>query len=218
MCGRFTLSLSAEELKAALDIEVWDDEDAYVPSWNTAPSMETPVFYDGVLSMMNWGIASSKLFSSIQEKLIINIRRETFLSSLASAKRCVIPAGGYYEWMKKEKASIPYYFSPSALPLIFFAGLWYEERGKSFFAVLTTEAKGEAAKIHRRSPVILVRDLLGDWLGSETSSAPGKIFDEASARSPEMKFYTVSGNVNCVSNNSPECIREFDYNEQPDLF
>lgn len=218
MCGRFTLSLSPEELKAALDIEVWDDEEAYIPSWNIAPSMETPVFYDKALSMMKWGISSSKLFSSLPEKNIVNIRRETFLPSLSSAKRCIIPANGYYEWMENGKTSVPYYFSPASSLIIFFAGLWYEEKGKSSFAILTTEASGNAAAIHSRSPLMLGKSLIETWIGDSARKTLKEILDEASACPPEMKFHTVSGKVNSVSNNSPECISEFKYNEQPDLF
>jgi len=221
MCGRFTLSLSAEELKAALDVDVWEDEDAYMPSWNTAPGMETPVFYDAgraALSMMKWGIASSSLFKSPEERNIINIRRETFLSSLSSSKRCIVPADGYYEWAKKGSLSVPYYFAPAGPLIIFFAGLWYGEKGKRAFAVLTTEAVGEAAAIHSRAPVIFGKGMIERWIGASARETLKEILDEASACPPEMKFRTVSGKVNGVSLNSPECIREFKYKEQPDLF
>lgn len=218
MCGRFTLSLSAEELKAALGIEIWEDEEAYVPSWNTAPSMESPVFYDAALSMMKWGIASSGLFNSMPEKKIINIRRETFLSSLSSAGRCVIPATGYYEWMENGKTSVPYYFTPPSSLIIFFAGLWYEEKGRKAFAVLTTEAWGNAAEIHSRAPMMLGENMIETWNGDTARGTLKEILDEASSSPPEMNFHTVSGKVNSVSNNSPDCIREFNYNEQPDLF
>lgn len=47
MCGRARCSLSREEVRAQANVERWNNEAAYEPSYNMSPSKSTPVLKQG---------------------------------------------------------------------------------------------------------------------------------------------------------------------------
>ena len=102
--------------------------------------------------------------------LLINARAEsalqkkTFRDSILH-RRCVIPAKGYYEWNSaKEKFA----FESPAAPVLFLAGCfnWFEsgDHEEERFVILTTEARGRAARVHERMPLLLQEDEIRAWL------------------------------------------------------
>ena len=127
---------------------------------------------------MRWG------FPGFQGNgLLINARAEsalqkkTYRDSMLN-RRCVIPAKGFYEWNSaKEK----FVFESTENPVLFLAGCynWFEsERDSSAvrstgtagnqreerFVILTTEARGRAAQIHERMPLLLRAEEVRTWL------------------------------------------------------
>ena len=103
----------------------------------------------------------------------INARSETaamlptFCGAM-SARRCIVPASGYYEWKpignkRKEK----YEFTlPGRMPL-YMAGV-YSDDGR--FAILTRAAVAAILDIHDRMPVIIPYNLIAVWI-NETADA-----------------------------------------------
>jgi putative SOS response-associated peptidase YedK len=60
---------------------------------------------------------------------MINARSETAATKPAfrdalKSRRCLIPADGFYEWMRTGKAKLPYCFEVNGGELFAFAGLW----------------------------------------------------------------------------------------------
>lgn len=127
---------------------------------------------------MQWG------FPGFQgQGLLLNARAEsalqkkTYRDSVLN-RRCVIPAKGFYEWNSaKEKFA----FESTEDPVLFLAGCynWFEsERNPSAirttgtagnqreerFVIMTTEARGRAAQIHERMPLLLRTDEIRIWL------------------------------------------------------
>ena len=102
--------------------------------------------------------------------LLINARAESALQKKTYRdsilhRRCVIPAKGYYEWNNaKEKFA----FENPVAPVLFLAGCfnWFESgnREEERFVILTTEARGEAARVHDRMPLLLREDEIRPWL------------------------------------------------------
>lgn len=89
--------------------------------------------------------------------VIINARAETapekrmFAKSL-SETRCVIPAGGFYEW---DRARTKYLFRfPENEPL-FMAGILSRYQDERRFVILTTDANTSMQAVHNRMPVML---------------------------------------------------------------
>jgi len=79
------------------------------------------------------------------------------------ARRCLIPADGFYEWMRSANAKQPYCFEVNDGELFAFAGLWErwkEARGNWIggCSTLTTTPNAVTSAVHDRMPVILNPD------------------------------------------------------------
>jgi putative SOS response-associated peptidase YedK len=98
------------------------------------------------------------------------------LSSFSHAfreQRCIIPATGFYEWLKAGKQKVPHYFQLAAGGVMAFAGLWDKwiaEDGTGLFTccIITTTANPLVAPIHERMPAILAPDEYAKWFDHDT--------------------------------------------------
>ena len=138
MCGRFTQHLSWEELQRLADLI--GQPRNLAPRYNIALRRRSKSF--GLrraamsLSPMRWGLVPLWWKKPLSElPSTFNARAETvaekpMFRSAFKARRCVIPASGFYEWTGAKGAKTPHYFSaPDGRPLAF-AGLW-ETRERS---------------------------------------------------------------------------------------
>jgi putative SOS response-associated peptidase YedK len=106
--------------------------------------------------------------------VIINARSESLaskgtFSGLLREGRCVVPAGGYYEWKRAGGERQKHYIKDAEGNILFMAGLYREgERGREY-VVITKAAYGEAAAVHNRMPVILRADRIEQWLDGTLS-------------------------------------------------
>jgi putative SOS response-associated peptidase YedK len=107
---------------------------------------------------------------------MINARSETastkpaFREALKS-RRCLIPADGFYEWVRSGKAKQPYCFEVGEGDLSAFAGIWDRWKDASgnwikTCSILTTNPNAVTSAVHNRMPVILDPDSYDLWLGS----------------------------------------------------
>ena len=112
---------------------------------------------------MRWG------FSGAGGAPVINARSETahekplFAGSMES-RRCLIPAGWYYEWERRGRERVRYAIRPEETGLMYMAGLYRMTPAGAQFTILTRDAAPDIAFIHPRMPVILPRDALADWI------------------------------------------------------
>lgn len=112
---------------------------------------------------MRWG------FSGAGGAPVINARSETaherpmFAESMAS-RRCLIPAGWYYEWERRGRERVRYAIRPEEAGLMYMAGLYRLTPAGAQFTILTRGAAPDIAFIHPRMPVILPRDALAGWI------------------------------------------------------
>ena len=113
------------------------------------------------MSEMMWGISNP--YSS---GLIINARAETvrekrlFADSIA-ARRCVIPASGFYEW---DAYKARFRFTPPDEKILLLAGFYREEQGQARYTILTTEANDSMIGVHDRMPVLIGRNEIRPWI------------------------------------------------------
>ena len=143
------------------------------------------------------------------------MRSETVTSKPAfreafESRRCLIPADGFYEWLRAEKAKQPFHFGMADDSLFAFAGLWDRWRDPSgqvleSCSILTTSPNSLLANVHDRMPVILSPEHYDLWLDpefrrEEALQAILRPFDAS-----QMKRYPVSTRVNFVKNDDPEC-------------
>ena len=112
---------------------------------------------------MRWG------YTLNGSRRVINARSETaaerpmFLDGMRT-RRLLIPASGYYEWLRHDKKGQKYAIRPDAGGSFYMAGIYRFEVGTPVFTILTREPDPSIAFIHDRMPVILPHEAAGDWL------------------------------------------------------
>ena len=115
MCGRYRLSRRKQVLEEHFDAP--SDEVDWNPRFNIAPTQLVPVVrqnprtFTRKLSLIRWGLVPSWAKDSSKAAAMINARSETAASKPAfrdalKFRRCLIPADGYYEWVRHEVACV----------------------------------------------------------------------------------------------------------------
>lgn len=180
MCGRFVITLPGDAM-AQLFGAAPDNDLPEVPNFNVCPTNAVHVVRGGEgdndrrLVAMRWGFLPEWYDSPNAGPLLINARGETLAEkpafrAAARARRCVIPADGFYEWTKDAKgARLPWYIRPRAGGVVAFAGVWQRwERGDEAIntcAIVTCAANQSMTALHHRMPVILAPEDWALWLG-----------------------------------------------------
>jgi putative SOS response-associated peptidase YedK len=158
MCGRYAASRRPEDLRGLFGVERWDPDEAFVPDWNVAPTKEVaavldrPVRDDGrpaadarpvrQLRRLRWGLVPSFAKTPEGAARLINARAETVHEKPTyrrafAARRCILPADGYYEWVtgeqerkleeqgrRKRPRKQPYFVTPADGSVMALAGLY----------------------------------------------------------------------------------------------
>lgn len=217
MCGRYTLS-RPDRLP-----EVFEISKVHIPPrFNIAPTQEVPVvcWQEGkrFLHWMRWGLVPSWTKEFPPASRLINARSETIWSrpafrEAARARRCLIPADGFYEWKRTGKGAQPYFFSFSDQQPFGFAGLWdvWDGAGAPLYSctILTCPAGPAVAPIHDRMPVILHREDYHTWLVPEADAA-GLRSLLLRPRQEGLSGYPVSRKVNHPAYDAPDCVVPLD--------
>ena len=192
MCGRFTLHLSKDKIADILAAEIPQDFD-YAPDYNISPGREILARREEALTPMHWGLRTPQNFH-------VNARLETADSAPRfreswEAKRCLIPANGFYEWLNDGVRKQPHYIAPADGTVLYFAGLWFPSKQDAYAAhcvILTTEAQASLQFIHPRMPVCIPADAHHDWLCNKTTKAAALQFSTET----DLIAHSVSSRVN----------------------
>ncbi|MGW7268340.1 SOS response-associated peptidase [Streptomyces sp. NPDC054842] len=190
MCGRYAASRGPEDLAGIFEIEKWEPEEALAPDFNVAPTKEVHVVLDRPvkdaeaasasssapgkpvrqLRRLKWGLVPSWAKTPDGGARMINARAETVHEKPSyrrafAARRCIIPADGYYEWVtgsaerelevegrRKRPRKQPYFVTPADGSVFAMAGLYEFWRDRTLpddhpgawwvtCSVITTEAE-----------------------------------------------------------------------------
>src|SRR5688500_5045345 len=178
MCGRFKLESSAETLYTEFGIDPPAD---LVARYNIAPTQPVlAVLRDGDrwrAALLRWGLVPHWESDPKSGARRINARAETLLAKPSfrdafQSRRCLIPADGFYEWLRTGRARVPMLIRrPDARPFAF-AGLWEcwkggEDRPFSC-TIITAPPTPLLATIHARMPLILPPLEQQQWLDPAT--------------------------------------------------
>ena len=222
MCGRFSITGDLD-----FYIEYFGVDDVITEplekSWNVAPTDSIYVVAEKngekQLESMRWGLIPH--WAKDTKSIHINARVETvdttavFRDSFA-AKRCLIPADGFYEWEAPEKGRAPHWvFRTDGHPMVF-AGIWASriDPGTNQWhrtcSIITTASEGVISSIYHRMPVALAPTVWDAWLDRDLT-------DPAMARSLIQPIdanlimeHPVSRKVNSVRNNEPDLRTEIE--------
>ncbi|MCH8206330.1 MAG: SOS response-associated peptidase [Chloroflexi bacterium] len=234
MCGRYGLPDDHPVMFQAFDIKTDPqrsvDWDALMPRYNIAPTDQVPVIFqrDGerIVTPMRWGLipfrtAGMRGRTALDEKgksinTPINARAETVHSNgifkrSFERRRCVIPAGGFYEWKRVDGAKVPYWIYLSDERWMGFAGIytWWKSPEGSWVAsctVITTSPNSFIEPIHDRMPVILTAGAYDMWLDPENEELAELKEVLVPYPSHEIQAHQVATLVNKVDNDGPELI------------
>jgi len=218
MCGRYTLTVDASVLATLFELEPLFEIE---PRYNIAPSQPVPIVRTGMENDREWAWARWGLIPSwakdakIGNKLI-NARSETAADkpSFRSAykhRRCLLPADGFFEWVKTPGGKQPHHIRFADQRVFAFGGLW--ERWTppdgdpiESCTILTTRPNELIASLHDRMPVIIPPERFSEWIGTSPLTADTAEAILMPRPADGMEAVPVSDMVNSPKNEDPRCV------------
>jgi putative SOS response-associated peptidase YedK len=178
MCGRYAFFAPRALIERAFGLTYAPEVE---PRYNIAPTQFVPIVRvesDGhrALRMVRWGLVPWWAREESVGNRMINARAESLSRNAAfrdafEARRCLVPASGFYEWAREGRVRIPHYLARNDGEPFAFAGLWSRWRPREPDApplesctIITTNANALVASIHDRMPVILPAESYAEWL------------------------------------------------------
>jgi len=230
MCGRFTITCEAEDLRAALDLASIPED--FIPRFNIAPSQPILSVTNADLreaQWMRWGLIPFWAKDPSIGSRMINARSETLMEKPAfrqafQKRRCLLPADGFYEWKAasgRKGFRSPYYFHLSDRRPFFLAGLWetWDAPDSSPLlsaTILTTTPNELVANVHDRMPVIFSGEMAWKWLENDSPAELIGMLKPYPAQ--RMVAHPVSTMVNSPQIDRADCVTPANSSTTPGLF
>lgn len=222
MCGRYTQLRSWSELVQIFAVVTAAPAPNALARYNIAPTQDVAVVRSSAAGLelmpMRWGLVPAWAKDVRMGAPLINARAETaaekpVFRAAMRARRCLIPADGFYEWQGQARGpKLPFRIAMADGGPFAFAGLW--ERWQSpadgrvllSCAILTTEANAVVRPIHDRMPVILAARDYAAWLdcGGHSPAAVQALLGPYPAQ--EMRAQALGPYVNRAANDDARCL------------
>jgi putative SOS response-associated peptidase YedK len=218
MCGRYPDPFHYKDLsKYFAAVAALDEEFGFTPRYNIAPTQLAPIVREGEdgrqLTLLRWGLVPRWAKEPAIDARMINARAETLLEKPSfrrpfESQRCLVPAGGFYEWQKVGSSKQSYLIRRRDREPIAMAGLWerwVDPASKApleTFTIVTTAANELIRPIHERMPLILSPSDFDAWLASD--EPPVELL--ATPETPDFEAVPVSSWVNSPSHDDPRCM------------
>jgi putative SOS response-associated peptidase YedK len=218
MCGRYSITNTTEAYRRLFS---FDDLTGLQPRYNLAPTQMAPVIRerDGArhLDMLRWGLLPKWSKDASGGAKMINARSETIAEKPAfrdafRARRCLVPADGFYEWQARGKTKKPFRIARKDGETFAFAGLWESwvnptggpingpndnHATVETYTIATVVASTAIAHIHHRMPVILAPEDHHAWLRGNSVQALSLLRPLPDA---ELQSFEVSPRVGDIRN------------------
>ena len=178
MCGRYAATLPPEMMVELFRLL---NSIGFPPRYNITPTQPIAAIWEQegrrTVQLVRWGLIPGWVKDPRTFPLVFNARSEgmiekpAFRGAIRNA-RCIIPASGYFEWMKDENGKRrPYYITLANGEPMAFAGLyssWMGPNGEEqdTAAIVTVEPNLEISSIYDRMPAILRGDEIDAWLNT----------------------------------------------------
>jgi putative SOS response-associated peptidase YedK len=219
MCGRIsTADLSADALKVHFNL---DSALSFKQSYNLAPTLQMPAIreqdHSRSLATLRWGLIphwarDKNIKASTFNARIESLTQKPFFRDSIKARRCIVPASGFYEWQKQGDMKQPYYIYRADQQPLAFAGLWdtWEDKatGEAIESctIITRPATHQMAEIHERMPAVLEVDFFDTWLDPEFRETHVLQDILSIARDDVFAMHPVSSYVNSSRHEGAKCI------------
>lgn len=226
MCGRYAqYRIPWEYLKPiGLDVPLVGGMDPEpINRYNVAPRSKVRILHQepGGLrwDLVSWGW--EPFWAKVKRPPAINARVETaatskFFSAIWKSGRCVIPADGWYEWVKgstNAERKQPYYIYRRDSRPMYFAGIGQFRRdgGGSKegdgFVIITANSDSGMVDIHDRKPIVLSPETARRWLDPQLTAAEAELaISEIGEPVAVFKWHPVKRDVGNVRNEGPDLI------------
>jgi putative SOS response-associated peptidase YedK len=245
MCGRYASFRQAQDLADIFDVALVDDAAARLPpSWNVAPTDAARVIVERIVDdgeragrawremhVARWGLVPSWATDPAAGARMFNARVESVAEKPAfrrafAARRCLLPADGFYEWYTPEGPTDsprgkgkkqPFFLHRADGGLLVMAGLYEIWRDPTrdradddawlrTCTVITTQATDAAGHIHDRMPMVVTPEAVDAWL-DPTVTDPDRVLELLAVTDADaLEAYAVSTRVNRVQNNDPSLL------------
>lgn len=225
MCGRFALTLPMDAVaglfRATPDAGLTAGLGNLGPRWNVCPTQPVAavVSEDGVrrLTALRWGFVPHWAKAPTEGPLLINARAETVAEkpafrAAARARRCLVPADGFYEWRREGRTKRPFWVHPAVPdldgPVVALAGIWEVWRAPdgtetAAVALITVPAAPPIDAVHHRAPLAIAPEDRALWLGE---AGPGAARLMRTAAAGWWALHPVSPAVNSNRADGPDLI------------
>lgn len=225
MCGRYSLTHTAEQIAARFDVE---KPHGFQPRYNVAPTQTMPVVRRGedeqqksrVIAELRWGLVPFWADDLRIGARMINARSETAAGKPAfraafRRRRCLVPADGFYEWVKKDGQKWPLRITVGDDGLGAFAGLWERWTGDDgrvveSYTILTTEAAPVVSDLHDRMPVWAPSEYWAQWLADDDGADSVLTAMIEAFPAGTVAYAPVSPALNRPGNDAPDLIDPID--------
>jgi len=219
VCGRFSLTHEIEAVADAFRAETAPGLTRHRPRHNIAPTEDAPIVIAARgarrAGLMRWGLVPHWAENPRVGARMINARSETvgrrsaFRESFL-ARRCLVPADGFYEWESRPSGKQPYWLHLADRDVFAMAGIWSSWRSGTgsrllTFSVLTRDAPEALRWLHDRVPVILPPNSWDDWLARGTTPAALHAI-LGDAEPPDLDLHPVSRAVNRAGYDERDCV------------
>jgi putative SOS response-associated peptidase YedK len=192
MCGRFIEPefIGTDQEHSELKINPFPKKPLIIPPrgprrHNVAPTQDILIFGKSPLVAMTarWWLVPSWHRGELKDwkattfnARIEDARNKPTYRGVWRHGRCLIPAGGYYEWTGEKGTKIPHVvFSAGNENTLWFAGLASRWNDLLSCTMMTRAANSDVSDIHHRMPVILNLAERESWLaGSDETDGFGE--------------------------------------------
>jgi putative SOS response-associated peptidase YedK len=175
--------------------------------------------------MLRWGLVPFWADDVDIANRLINARSESASSKPAfraafRKRRCLVPADGFYEWVKTSEGKRPVYIRRRDRKPLAFAGLWErwkesdeQEEPLETYTILTGAANELLKRLHERMPLMLGERAWEAWLdpGNDDVDALEALLDPIDARA--LEAHPVSRRVNSPRNEEASLIEPVEDDE-----
>ena len=255
MCGRYASSSRPEDLVEEFEVDedrtsqfarsilaAPQSPPAGAPDFNMAPTKQAPVVLTRAsrgavvadptrqLRLLTWGLVPSWSRDVKVGLRMINARAESLLDKssfapAAAARRCLVPADGWYEWQvsptaldaKGKPRRQPFFVHRSDGAPLAMAGLYEFWRDRSLgeddpdawlttYAIITSAADPGLDRIHERQPLVLEREDWADWLDPAQTDPASVRAHLGFAEPGRFDAYPVGTAVNSSNNNGQQLL------------
>ncbi|HSK54003.1 MAG TPA: SOS response-associated peptidase [Jiangellales bacterium] len=246
MCGRYAASRSPDDLAEEFEVDRIDLREQLEPDWNVAPTKPVPAVLvrrdrtSGAvqrrLSVLRWGLVPSwakdlRIGSKLINARVESVHEKPAFRRAFAARRCLLPADGYYEWYGEVRGrKQPFFIRPRDGGVLAMAGLYEIWRDPAVAddddpaafvwscSVLTTTAEDSLGHLHDRMPMTVDRAGRARWLDPAAGEDPDALRSLLVPAAPgRLEAYPVSPLVNDVRTNGPRLVEPLPPDERPDV-